>query len=100
MVRVIPLLPRKVIKMRLIVGLSTVAVIGLSSSAIASESASSQIPAVNLTQPLQSPEVRSSASPVGNDPVLARAGRSSGGFFSRLMQIERRKNAWFRSMFR
>jgi hypothetical protein len=85
--------------MRFAVALSTVAMIGLSSSAMGVESAPSQISTINATESLQSLEVRQSAKPVGNDLVLARGGRS-GGVFSRLMEIERRKNAWLRGMFR
>ncbi|MDA1229210.1 MAG: hypothetical protein O2856_00420, partial [Planctomycetota bacterium] len=69
--------------MRLIIALSAVAMIGLSSSAMGFEASPSQIPAGNLTQSLQSLEVRHSAKPVGSDLVLARGGRS-GGFFGRL----------------
>ena len=46
--------------MRLLVALSTVAMIGLSSSAMGFETARSQISSGNLTQSLQSLEVRQS----------------------------------------
>lgn len=85
--------------MRLIIALSAVAMIGLSSSAMGFEAAPSQIPAGNLNLSLQSLEVRHSTKPVENDLVLARSNRS-GGFFGRLMEIERRKNAWLRGMVR
>lgn len=85
--------------MRFIVALSTVAMIGLSSSAMGSESAPSQLSRVNVTESLQSLEVRQSAKPVEGHLVLARGGRS-GGFFGRLMELERRKNAWLRGMIR
>ncbi len=98
-VGVTSLLSRKVVVMRFVVALSTVAMIGLSSSAMGSESAPSQISRLNVTESLQSLEVRQSAKPVGNDLALARSGRSSG-VFGRLMEIERRKNAWLRGMFR
>lgn len=85
--------------MRFIVALSAVAMIGLSSSAMGSESAPSQVSRLNATESLQSLEVRQSAKPVEHDLVLARGGRS-GGFFGRLMELERRKNAWLRGMIR
>ena len=85
--------------MRLIVALSTVAMIGLSSSAMGFETAPSQISAINVTQSLQSLEVRPSAKLNGTDASVVRAGRS-GGFFGRIMDVERRKNAWLRGMFR
>lgn len=85
--------------MRFVVALSTVAMIGLSSSAMGSQSAPSQVSRLNVTESLQSQEVRQSAMPVEYDLVLARSGRSSG-VFGRLMEIERRKNAWLRGMFR
>lgn len=85
--------------MRFCVALSTVAMIGLSSSAMGFESAPSSISSVNVTESIQSLEVRQSSKPVANDLVLARGGQS-GGFFGRLMEIERRKNAWLRGLFR
>ncbi|GEM_PF-424500 len=85
--------------MRFVVALSTVAMIGLSSVAMGSESAPAPVSPLNVTESLQSLEVRQSVKPVGNDLVLARSGRSSG-VFGRLMEIERRKNAWLRGMFR
>ncbi|HQX52336.1 MAG TPA: hypothetical protein PLR25_20615 [Planctomycetaceae bacterium] len=80
--------------MRLIVALSTVAMIGLSSTAMGFETSPSLIPAGDVTQSLQSLEVRQSAK-VNHTEVVAR----SGGFFGRLMDVERRKNAWFRRTF-
>jgi ribosomal protein S4E len=85
--------------MRFVVALSTVAMIGLSSSAMGFESASSQISTVKASESIQSLEIRQSAKPVGDDLVMARGGRASG-FFGRLMEIERRKNAWLRGMVR
>ena len=84
--------------MRLLVALSTVAVIGLSSTAMGFESAPSPISSGNLTQSLQSPEVRQS-SKQANDFSVVQSGRA-GGFFGRLMEMERRKNAWLRGMIR
>ena len=93
------LLSRKVVVMRFVVALSAVAMIGLTSSAMGSESAPSHVSSVNVTESLQSLEIRQSAKPVGVDLVMARGGRSSG-FFGRLMELERRKNAWLRGMVR
>ena len=85
--------------MRFLVALSTVAMIGLSSSAMGFEATSSAAPAINLNQTIQSLEVRTSGKLAGDDLILARGGRG-GGFFGRVMEIERRKNAWLRGMFR
>lgn len=85
--------------MRFVVALSAVAMIGLSSSAMGSESAPSQVSRLNVTESLQSLEVRQSANPIGHDLILAQGGRA-GGFFGRMMEIERRKNAWLRGMIR
>lgn len=85
--------------MRLIIALSTVAMIGLSSSAMGFETAPSQITAVDTAYSLQSLETRPAAKLNETDLSVARAGRA-GGFFGRLMEIERRKNAWLRGMFR
>ena len=84
--------------MRLLVALSTVAMIGLSSTAMGFEAAPSPISSGNLTQSLQSPEVRQS-SKQANDFSVVQSGRA-GGFFGRLMEMERRKNAWLRGMIR
>ncbi|MBC7964299.1 MAG: hypothetical protein H7Z17_00110 [Fuerstia sp.] len=84
--------------MRLLVALSTVAMIGLSSTAMGFESAPSQLPSGNLTQSLQSLEVRQSPKQADEFSVVG-SGRA-GGFFGRIMEIERRKNAWLRGMFR
>ena len=84
--------------MRLLVALSTMAMIGLSSTAMGFESAPSQLPSGNLTQSLQSLEVRQSPKS-GDESSVARSGRS-GGFFGRIMEIERRKNAWLRGLVR
>jgi len=85
--------------MRLIIAFSTVAMIGLSSSAMGFESAPSQISSGNLAQSLQSLEVRQSAKPAESELTVAAGGRA-GGFFGRLMEMERRKNAWLRGMVR
>jgi hypothetical protein len=81
--------------MRLLVALSTVAMIGLSSTAMGVESAPSQILSGNLTQSL---EVRQSPKQADEFSVV-RTGRA-GGFFGRIMELERRKNAWLRGMVR
>ena len=84
--------------MRLLVALSTVAVIGLSSTAMGFESAPSQIPSGNVTQSVQSLKVRQSSTQADEFSVV-QSGRA-GGFFGRLMEMERRKNAWLRGMIR
>lgn len=84
--------------MRLLVALSAVAMIGLTSSAMGFESAPLQISSGNLTQSLQSLEVRQSSKLADDFSVVQ--SRRAGGFFNRLMELERRKNAWLRSLFR
>ena len=84
--------------MRLIVTFSAVAMIGLSSSAMGFETAPSQVSTEDVTLSLQSLEVRPSAKRDDTDVSVVRASRS-GGFLGRLMEIERRKNAWFRRTF-
>jgi hypothetical protein len=74
--------------MRLIVVLSAVAMIGLS-SAMDSASAASQDSPINQTQSPKS---------AAGDSAVARGGRA-GGVFGRIMEIERRKNAWLRGVF-
>ena len=86
--------------MRLIIAFSTVAMIGLSSSAMGFESAPSQISSGNLTQSLLSLEVRQSAKLAESEFSVTAGGRAAGGFFGRLMEMERRKNAWLRGMVR
>jgi hypothetical protein len=75
--------------MRLIVALSAMAMIGLTSSAMESGSSSSRDSSINLTQ---------SPTGVGSECTVAGGGRA-GGFFRRMMELERRKNAWFRGVF-
>ena len=84
--------------MRLLVALSAVAMVGLTSSAMGFESAPSQITSGNLTQSLQSLEIRKSSKQADEFSVVQR-GRA-GGFFNRLMDMERRKNAWLRGLVR
>ena len=84
--------------MRLLIALSAVAMVGLSSSAMGFESTSLPISSGNLTQSLQSPEVGQSSKQADEFSVV-QSGRA-GGFFGRLMEMERRKNAWLRSMVR
>ncbi|MEZ6032290.1 MAG: hypothetical protein R3C17_04295 [Planctomycetaceae bacterium] len=74
--------------MRLIVALSAVAMIGLS-SAMNSAAAASQDSSINQTL---------SPKPAAGESVVARGGRA-GGVFGRIMEIERRKNAWLRGVF-
>ena len=85
--------------MRLIVALSTVAMIGLSSTAMGFETAPVQVTPSNLTQSIQSLEVRQSPKVAEGELSAARSARS-GGFFGRIMELERRKNAWLRGMVR
>ena len=75
--------------MRLIVALSAVAMIGLTTTAMESASGSSQNTSVNLSQSPMHQE---------SDCTVVRGGRA-GGFFGRMMDLERRKNAWFRGVF-
>lgn len=84
--------------MRLLVALSTVAMIGLSSTAMGFESAPSPISSGNLTQSVQSLKIRQSSTQADEFSVV-QSGRA-GGFFGRLMEMERRKNAWLRGMIR
>ncbi len=84
--------------MRLLIALSAVGIVGLSSSAMGFESTSSQISSGNQTQSLQSLEVRQS-SKQADEFAVVQNGRA-GGFFGRLMEMERRKNAWLRSRVR
>ncbi len=84
--------------MRLLIALSAVGIVGLSSSAMGFESAPSQISSGNQTQSLQSLEVRQS-SKQADEFAVVQNGRA-GGFFGRLMEMERRKNAWLRSRVR
>ncbi len=75
--------------MRLIIALSAVAMLGLTSTALDSGSASTQSCSVHQTQLPMPGESESS---------IAGRGRA-GGFFGRMMEIERRKNAWLRGVF-
>ena len=84
--------------MRLLIALATVVMVGLSSSAMGFGSSPSPIPSGNLNQSLQSLEVRQSPKQVDEFTVV-QSGRA-GGFFGRLMEMERRKNAWLRGLVR
>ena len=84
--------------MRFLIALSAVVMVGLSSSAMGFESAPSSIPIGNRTQSLQSLDVRQSSKQADEFSVV-QSGRA-GGFFGRLMEMERRKNAWLRGMVR
>jgi len=75
--------------MRLIVALSAVAMIGLTTTAMESASGSSQNCSVNLSH---------SAIHQESECTVVRGGRA-GGIFGRMMELERRKNAWFRGVF-
>ena len=84
--------------MLFLIALSAVAMVRLSSSAMGFESASSAIPSDNLTQSLPSLESRQSSKQASEFSV-AQSGRA-GGFLGRLMEMERRKNAWLRGLVR
>jgi hypothetical protein len=86
-------LSRKVGFMRLIVCVATLAVIGLSTAASAGENAVHVLPASTASASV--PVVNVSQSNSIFQPVR----RSQGGFFSRVMELERRKNAWLRRTF-
>lgn len=79
--------------MRLIVCFATMAMIGLTSVASAGENAVHVLPASSSSASV--PVVKVSQTRSSYQP----ARRSQGGFFSRLMEIERRKNAWLRRTF-
>jgi len=91
--RVAIALSRKVGFMRLIVCVATLAVMGLSTVASAGENAVHVLPA--STARTSAPVVNVSQSSTIFQPVR----RSQGGFFSRVMELERRKNAWLRRTF-
>ncbi len=86
-------LSRKVGFMRLIVCVATLAVIGLSTATSAGENAVHVLPASTASASV--PVVNVSQSNSIFQPVR----RSQGGFFSRVMELERRKNAWLRRTF-
>ncbi|MCX7399508.1 MAG: hypothetical protein NT138_17720 [Planctomycetales bacterium] len=86
-------LSRKVGFMRLIVCVATLAVIGLSTAASAGENAVHVLPASTASASV--PVVNVSQSNSIFQPVR----RSQGGFFNRVMELERRKNAWLRRTF-
>ena len=86
-------LSRKVGFMRLIVCVATLVVIGLSTAASAGENAVHVLPASTASASV--PVVNVSQSNSIFQPVR----RSQGGFFNRVMELERRKNAWLRRTF-
>lgn len=90
--RVAIALSRKVGFMRLIVCVATLAVIGLSTAASAGENAVHMLPA--STSSASVPVVN-----VSQSSIFQPVRRSQGGFFSRVMELERRKNAWLRRTF-
>jgi hypothetical protein len=79
--------------MRLVVCVATMAMIGLTSVASAGESAVHILPASTARTAV--PVVQVSQSNSIFQPVR----RSQGGFFSRVMELERRKNAWLKRTF-
>jgi len=79
--------------MRLVVCVATMAVIGLSSVVSAGESAVHLLPA--STSRASVPVTPVSQSTGFFQPVR----RSQPSFFGRVMQLERRKNAWLRRTF-
>ena len=86
-------LSRKVGFMRLIVCVATLAVIGLSTAASAGENAVHVLPASTASASVTVVNVSQSNS------IFQPVRRSQGGFFSRVMELERRKNAWLRRTF-
>ncbi len=79
--------------MRLILSVAAMAVIGISSVASAGENAVHVLPASTSNSSV--PVVQVSQMRAVFQPVR----RTRGGFFSRVMEVERRKNAWLRSTF-
>lgn len=79
--------------MRLVVCVATMAVIGFSSAAPAGENAVAVRPASAAVA--SAPVVQVSQSNSIFQPVR----RNQTGFFGRVMEIERRKNAWLRRTF-
>ena len=86
-------LSRKVGFMRLIVCVATLAVIGLSTAASAGENAVHVLPASTASASVPVVNVSQSSS------IFQPVRRSQGGFFGRVMELERRKNAWLRRTF-
>lgn len=79
--------------MRLILSLAALAVIGLSSVAAADENKVPVIPASGSGSAVPVVQVAQSRS------TYQAANNSNSGFFGRLMEVERRKNAWLRRTF-
>ncbi len=79
--------------MRLVVCVATLAVIGLSSVASAGDKAVTAVPASSQANVPVAQVSQSSV--VTLQPVR----RSSTNFFGRVMELERRKNAWLRRTF-
>lgn len=52
-----------------------------------------------IVDPSTSPVVQGNAGSVRVYPAYRQASRNSGGFFSNLMELERRKNAWLKRTF-
>ena len=80
--------------MRLKLTLSVLAVIALSSVSAAGDNVVPVQPA--STSAVSVPVVQVSQSRGG---ILQSSRRQSSGFFGRIMEVERRKNAWFRRTF-
>jgi hypothetical protein len=79
--------------MRLILSVATVAAIGLSSSADAADKDVAAVPAPAANSPAPVPQVATTR------PVYRPVRTTSDGLFGRVMELERRKNAWLRSTF-
>lgn len=79
--------------MRLIPGVATVAALCLSHSVMAADK---DVPVVTATSASPSVPVVQVAQ---SRPILQPVQTGQGGFFSRLMEVERRKNAWLRRTF-
>jgi len=84
---------RKVDSMRLLLGVATVAALGLSNSAVAADKDISVVPASTSNSTVPVVQVAQSR------PMLQPVQAGQGGFFGRLMEVERRKNAWLRRTF-
>ena len=79
--------------MRLILSVATIAALGLSTAAVAGDKDVPVVPASTSGSAVPVVQVAQSR------PVIQSVQTSQGGFFSRLMEAERRKNAWLRRTF-
>ncbi len=79
--------------MRLVVCVATIAVMGLSSVAGAGESAVHVLPASSARSSVPVVQVSQSGS------IFQPVRRNQTSFFGRVMELERRKNAWLKRTF-